>query len=407
MICSSCLASTIAGKLEMSIACSIPRDYRYLNEFFKKLKLDDGKGICSVCRRPIIQNEPSYAEGQTLIDNVIEEVGKVLTNKIVCCEQCDVGETYESFSHSLMKSCDDVEEFNESMNYLTKLKSSRSIEDLIGEYFDDDCWLPYLIDIAEKIYCPNCGNGSGENYDEKINYGVFDQYTEVYTKDDRTLFNSKFYGDEFDNPNEFIENICEQFSMDEISSIVENYNIGITIPEVLKLEQFIKTLFDSGFLYKLNADRLLYRARPIDSGKKYTPSEMWEPPIGMASRGRYNKAGWSVLYCSNSVIAVKAEVKKEVDSVYSIGKFLVNESMILFPINAVFAGAYADYISKKESPSKKEYVLTNLVSSICQRVGYNGIVYCSVREKDYLNYALFCTFTKGKELDCIDVFSES
>ena len=96
-----------------------------------------------------------------------------------------------------------------------------------------------------------------------------------------------------------------------------------------------------------------------------------------ASQDRYNKASVSVLYIANSIDAVKA-----VNEIYSIGKFMINTALKCFPINTVFSGAYADFVSKEKSIDKHEYILTNLISPTCEKLDMMGLHIILLRKKN-------------------------
>ena len=85
MLCSSCLSKTPLGKFENNIVCVHPRDEIYLKSLFNKAMTIHLDGRCSACNRLIDVVETAYAEEDDLIELIIEEVGALLTSKIVCC----------------------------------------------------------------------------------------------------------------------------------------------------------------------------------------------------------------------------------------------------------------------------------------------------------------------------------
>ena len=408
MLCSSCLSDTLLGKFEKNIACVNPRDDASLKELFDGAMTIHLEGRCSVCNRSIVVGETAYIEENDLIELITKYVGALFTSKIVCCEQCETGDFFSMYRHSVLKSCDDKEEELAVLNDLRRLETSECIEDLISDYFSDDSWLDYYQQIAMNMYCPNCQNGSGIDYDEKIDYGTFDQYTEIYTQIDQNEFNHIFFGDALLPSDDYIDRICNRFTLEELSQIVNDYLDGKSMsPIIQQLEKYIASLFNLGLFVELSPNRVLYRTRKHEENiAGYSSDDLWEAPAGKALQGRYNKANVSVLYIANSIDAIKEEVPRGENEIYSIGKFLINTALNCFPINAVFTGAYADFISKKKSTDKREYILTNLVSPMCEKIGYDGIAYYSTQKKEYVNYAIFCKYTRGKELSCIDTFEE-
>ncbi len=408
-VCSSCLTDSLMGLFEKDVIKCNPRESFHIEKVYQKIILRDKQVKCVVCGRRIAKQETTFDMNEIELQ-VLSQIGKMLSNKICCCSECDIGELYNSYRWSRYKMCEDDEEREEAERELSQLDTSETIEDLFWNYFEDDKWIDYTPSIFSKVSCPNCGKGSGENYDDKIDYGTLDKYSEVYTKSDVKKFNALFYGDQEDSLKNLLENIANKFEYDEIREITQDYLDGRNNSSLIfSMEEYIKTLFDDKFGYLLNKGRVVYRARSMRSSKKYSKDNMWEPPSNVATQGRYNEKGISVLYCSNSINVIKCEVHNEGYG-YAIGKFLVKEGRFLFPIDRVFSEKYAEYIiaedNKENIEVKKSYLLTNLVSAICRNCGYDGIVYLSVKNPRFVNYALFCNYTRGREIDCIDVIKE-
>lgn len=408
MLCSSCLSETLYGNFEKKIVCETPRDNAYLKKLYSEAMTTHLAGHCSVCNRLIDVDETAYKDENDLLKLLIENVGTLFTSKIVCCELCGTGDFISMYRHSLLKLCEEQKEESAAINELSRLETSESIKTLIDNYFFDDSWLDYYKQIAMNMYCPNCQNGLGIDYDEKIDHGTFNLSTKIYTNIDENRFNHIFYGDKLLPPDNYVDHICNKFTLTEVETIVNNYLAGKSeSPIIQHLEKFIDSLFSLKLGVELSPKRVLYRARThTDNTTGYSSANLWEAPAEKASQGRYNQASVSVLYVANSINAIKAEVPRKSNEIYSIGKFMINTPLNCFPINAVFTGPYAEYISKKKSPSKREYILTNLISPICKKIGYDGIAYYSIQNNKYVNYAIFCKYTKDKDLKCIDTFEE-
>lgn len=407
MICASCLANTLMGKFENSIVKGEPRDSVYFNCAIKNVMQKSNGGICSSCGRRLEYGESCYKEND-VVEHSVNQVAKMLTSKVSCCTLCGIGVIYDDYSWSLRKSCEDEEEREKTEEELEYLNTAESIEDLFWHYFDNDCWCQLIPEIAKRMYCPNCGNGSGIDYDDKVDYGSFDQYSEIYTKKDERRFNKCFYGDECFDPDDELEKIVDSFTYDELRSITDDYlNDIVNSSGIRKLEKYIGSLFKDEFWYTLSKDRIIYRSRAKEKSKHYY--DMWEPPAGMAYQGRYNEKGISVLYCSNCIDATKVEVTDKGYG-FAIGKFLIKKEMLLFPVENVFLGNYAEFVISSGGPltkkGKKSYLMTNLISAICRKNGYDGVVYSSVKRNEFTNYALFCKYDRGRELSCIGVFDE-
>lgn len=407
MICASCLAKKLVGSFERCVVKKSPEDYVFLNDTFTELSRYTDGDVCTECGQTIAENEVCYDE-ELMVNETAKNVGKMLTQKICCCEQCGAGTVIDDYGWALRKSCIDDEEREEAEKELSRLTTSEPLEDLFWDYFEDDCWIDQLSIIASNTYCPNCLNGYGIDYDDKIDYGELNQYTEVYTKSDLDDFNKKFYGEEEDeSPERLLEDIVNSFEYEEIRKMVEDYISGEKVlPTLSKLEKYINKLFEEKFFYVLSEGRLVYRARPNEKLELFQTTDMWEPPNDKATQGRYNEEGASVLYCANCIDALRLEVKDK-GSGYTVGKFEINKDMLLMPINRIFSGEYAEYVISEDltdtPKGKKSYLLTNLISLMCKKAGYDGVAYTSVKCDQYVNYALFCKYTRGKEISCIGV----
>ena len=79
-------------------------------------------------------------------------------------------------------------------------------------------------------------------------------------------------------------------------------------------------------------------------------------------------------------------------------------------MNWIFSGKYAEYVVSDDEietiKGKKSYLLTNLISAICEHVGYDGIVYLSTKDENFVNYALFGNYIKGKEITCVGIINK-
>ena len=241
MICASCLVNTLVGSFERSVVINEPNNSEFINETINNLSSQVYSRKCDHCGRRFKKNETKYDE-QDVINQVVSHVGDMLTDKILCCSQCGTGTTFEDYSYSLIRMCEDAEERKEAERELARLNTSETIAELYWNSLDGDEWLEYLPQIASCISCPNCGNGSGENYGEKIDYGTFDEYSEIYTKSDVDRFNDLFYGEEDETPDQVLENIIDTFTYEEIRQITEDYIQGKTNSTLItKLEKYIKS----------------------------------------------------------------------------------------------------------------------------------------------------------------------
>lgn len=122
--------------------------------------------------------------------------------------------------------------------------------------------------------------------------------------------------------------------------------------------------------------------------------------------------GTSVLYCSNDKSILEKEVPIKEDDIDIKKRILVkivsNRILNLFPINYIFGKdeKFNGLISEKdndfsETVIKKHYIICNIVSAICSKIEYDGIVYKSVKSGEYINYAIF-NVKEDEDLEIID-----
>ena len=206
------------------------------------------------------------------------------------------------------------------------------------------------------------------------------------------------------------------FSIEELNDLKNDYiNNKIYIsrnPYFCKLENRIRKWFkDDKFIYKMSKDRLLYRTRVVDKDKIVHKEDLWAPPAEFANQGRFNDIGTSVLYCSNDKSILEKEVPIKEDDIGKKKRILVkiisNKVLNLFPINYIFGKdeGFNGLISDDGNDFtaaviKKHYIISNIVSAICCKIGYDGIVYKSVKCGEYINYAIFNV--KKEDLEIID-----
>jgi hypothetical protein len=141
---------------------------------------------------------------------------------------------------------------------------------------------------------------------------------------------------------------------------------------------------------------VLFRARPDDCSI-HGWEEMGPPPVGRAPDGRYNRAGESVLYLSNSEEGVRLEVPP--------GRICIQQYVIYAPplriadlgsegvsnlLHAVFDLAERARVQGRSGPAT--YAFSNyLARSIC-RCGFDGFMVPGVRGSSSIRYYNFVFF---------------
>jgi len=414
MICSNCDKYRLLLYFEEYIVSNMPTVYEAIESIYEAcIDTADEDFECDECGSKIVKGESYIEEDDEFSEIIFWYMAEQIMDNIACCEQCGDGENIQGLYPSI-KSCfsdedDDPEAIFESFN------TASTIEDVMNSIFAgrEDLWELYYKEIVDFVQCPNCDNGSGLNYDDKIDYGRFDLYTEVYTQEDIDQFNHDFYGDELEKVKIEISELAQNFSLEELvvfkNEYIQNKTYVARNPLFFRLEVFIRELLTQKKYYVLSKNRLLFRTRTSPTEKQLTKEELWEPPYANASHGRYNDIGVSMLYCANNKEVVKKEIPLPCGHEYNIAKFIVHEPMLLFPINHVFGGEFAGLIDEAVPADqqnllfKQQYILSNIVSAICFQVGYGGIVYRSTKDNVSIDYALFCKYKKGEDIEVLNV----
>ncbi|WP_340010268.1 RES family NAD+ phosphorylase [Paenibacillus sp. FSL H7-0690] len=173
--------------------------------------------------------------------------------------------------------------------------------------------------------------------------------------------------------------------------------------------RFHKELEEGRILYKLDeygTHTLLFRGRnrKSDLNPAYTSTDMWAPPSGYSSHGRYNSIGVPVLYLADDKAAVPYEIHTAHDEDVDIGTFQLERNLLLFDIgefNNEFEGFVAD--TRIESRQlKHSYLIPNFIGACCNYLGYDGVIFKGTRGHDlhYTNYGLF-NYKDGEDLSIV------
>lgn len=189
--------------------------------------------------------------------------------------------------------------------------------------------------------------------------------------------------------------------------MIENPLLAFKHPAGQKIYSVLKSHFDTEDCIHLEKGVTLYRGRnrKVDA-TKLTADQLWNPPKGNSSHGRYNLIGTSVLYCTDKVEGIPLEIHPGHDDTVDIGVFQNRKEFKL--LNIVFFQNFSGFFSEKNIDTKtlKEvYLLPNFIRDCCSEIGYQGVKYRGVHDNDgYTNYAFF-NFTK-EDFRVVNVYSK-
>lgn len=411
MICLNCEEYEILIKLEEWIVIKNPMDYQNIIQgiFSYNTDISDEDFECENCGFPVKKGE-SYFSNDSFHDEIYEFIGQKIMDKINCCKECGEGEDIQSMFSSIKSIFSEPDDKPEEI--IDSLDTASELESILTSYFDElgFSWEDIFEEIVKYIECPNCGNGSGIDYSCQLDNGSFELWTEVYTTDDIKRFNHNFYGDDYDFK-VIVEELAYKYSLDELKKLkndyIRNKEYISQNSTFIKLEKNIVDLFQNEKFYTLSEKRLVFRTRTAPLETKLSNDELWEPPYQKAKQGRYNGIGTSVLYCSNNREGAKQEVPLPDEYEHNIAKIIINKPMRLFTVDYIygreFNGLIDETISDDTHCFKEKYIIGNIISAMCSKNGFDGIVYRSTKDKKSINYALFSNYKKDIQLKILDV----
>ncbi|CEQ26141.1 hypothetical protein [Paraclostridium sordellii] len=298
------------------------------------------------------------------------------------------------------KENDEWEELWEKYHTCTELQELICDSSLIDEEYYDL--------VIDSIRCPNCGNGGDAYNKDNIDHERFGQDSEVYTKNDIELFDEKFYGD-YPSIKQYLKLIDETIKIDELEKFKEEYIANPVLiyktPVFKIIYSKLEEVYNKKQYILLYPSKRLFRVRLNTSQKLYKKEQMWNPSNNKSSQGRYNCYGKSVLYCSNNIEILRKEVPVNKGEEQNFVVFRLLKPMSVLPVDLIF-DEFDGFIkddSVDNSSLKKKYIITNIVQIICEKIGYNGVAYKSVKDNRYVNYAIF-NFKKDIDIEAIKVF---
>jgi hypothetical protein len=344
---------------------------------------EDGKYTCSLCDNDLELEDyftDSKVDYEEFIKKSVKRIGELLSTKVENCNKCPDGEILESF-HATMNKEDGTN------NY-----TGTTFWDYLGDYGIYDSSLKEK--VLKQIHCSSCGYGA------------------IYEKDDQRMFElddkviskqeiNDFFGDDYGLDIEKLNNVAMNYGIELTSNEIEDFIIQISENPMLaylqktgmKLYHLFKEILKNDNVYILEIGTKIYRGRNRKKDEdKFSPNQLWCPPVGNAGHGRYNLIGIPVLYCSDTTNGIPYELNPVSNDYIDIGTFQIHKPFKLLDITEIFNEEFGEYIGSINYESKKlkmGYLFTNFIKDCCASLGFNGIRYSGVGKGDYSNYALF------------------
>lgn len=144
----------------------------------------------------------------------------------------------------------------------------------------------------------------------------------------------------------------------------------------------------------VNEDEIFYRARINKFGDNhaYTKAEINMPPLSVIQNvGRVNPKGIAYFYLANNVETAISEVRPEISSRVTVGKFrLKNKKRVLeFDSSASISGNICEKLNSSDISDFMGYLL----------LGFNRPVFGDNKDLEYLPYQYFAEYCKRRGLD--------
>ncbi|WP_394542158.1 hypothetical protein [Priestia aryabhattai] len=363
----------------------------YVEDLEKLVEINEFKPydhtICSVCERELDYEEyfiPSDKES-LLTEAVSIMLGEEISRYIPYCSNCEI-----------VKELEEVNNISANEVGRKLYSEGKNVHEFLKEHFvTSDC----TSHIIPFLNCNCCGYGY--NSDSKgWDKGSFDSRFAIYTENE---------------VNSFLE-----IDMEEWSGFAEKYQIYIKRFELTnflsflkkspmlalnhlvgkKLYELLSAMYKSMDYITLN-NEILYRGRTRNMGSKvYKPQEMWNPPFGVSSHGRYNIVGTSVLYLTDNQNFIPYELHYTTSQELDVATIEVITPIKVLDLSYLI-GDFGKFLSQNPQSGnimKLEYLLTNFISECCKDIGFHGIKYKGVKEGDYNNYAIL-NYEAGKDLE--------
>ncbi|UHA73448.1 RES domain-containing protein [Paenibacillus sp. 481] len=347
---------------------------------------------CSICCEDLQYDDYFVVEEkeEQLVKAISEMLGNEISTYIHYCSRCDiVNELFEANKMSVI-------EIGEK-----KYDEGLSITKFLEEHFIPSQYVKHIIPY---LSCGCCGFGYHKE-SKTYHKGNFIQSFRVLSNDHISAFLDIDLSDWINYAEKYHIYLRDFEVQSFLSFLKKNPLLAYKHPVGARFYELFDAMLKEGDYFTLDIGTQLFRGRtrPIGS-KKFERTEIWEPPFGVSSHGRYNIVGTSVLYLSNHKEYIPYEVNYNNDQELDVALFEVKKPLKILDLSNLLGdfGRFLSQSSKDRNILKFEYLLTNYISACCLDVGFNGVKYKGVKEGNYENYALL-NYQHGIDLEIISL----
>ena len=297
--------------------------------------------LCLYCNEEISIGESYFKDEKNFVEfqnKAVLAIADSLSKQIEFCSHCK-GIDIESYTYKFTK----VEEYGTETFFL-----GIDLEDFLRCHY-----ISYSLKelVIKQLECQYCNYGR-EPYHPKHNPngGHFEIKDRFYSQNDI----DSFYGldaKEFSKLAHGIE--LHNHELDDFKDyIFLNPLLAYRHEAGIKIFNILKKHYDKEQFTLIKKGTSLYRGRKrkIDA-KEHTMEDLWNPGEGIASHGRYNSVGTSVLYCSDTESSIPYEIHTSPDDVVTIAEMFVKSDLKLLDVSALFKG-FEGFINPDSLDSK-------------------------------------------------------
>nr|WP_275900761.1 RES family NAD+ phosphorylase [Paenibacillus periandrae] len=351
---------------------------------------------CTCCNEDIIEEDSYFI--LTIEDDILNDIADQVGADIGGCTYCE-GEERGHFVHAFN---------NDPHDPSSRMEQPEGIT--LSEYFFDK-------DVPEELYqllcthiqCP-CGHGRDAYNNDNSNRGIFEIDDDIYTKRDV----ADYWGFQYEEFCAFSQSYGVTIEKDDLNNFrtyLSRYPmLALKHPVGKAIYQTLEKHFEARDFSLLTPKvGTLYRGRTRkrDTPTVLTKEQMWAPPQGHPQHGRYNSIGVPVLYVADRLDAIPYEIHPTHEDVLDIGEFqILRKELHLFDLGSfdpTFQGFFNE-MNEETKILKQAYLLPNFIGTCCSFIGYHGVRYEGVHDKEltYTNYALF-NIEPGVDIQVRDV----
>jgi RES domain-containing protein len=323
---------------------------------------------CPNCNEELALGDLVVPQREKFRQELVAAVGHAISEaEIAECQYCNSGQIWYEYGHG------------DSMN----LKD-------IGELLDDYGVPEDLYDdVLRELRCSNCQSRFG---------GTDEPYVTA-----RDLHN--WYGD--------LEDVLVRtFGLERwdtrafVNWLIKYPMLGLSHDIGQKIHNTIRAKTIPGFM-QLSPGQVLYRARRRDvseTPQRFEESQMWAPPLGKASHGRFNPIGVPVLYLADSPKTCVAEIGGDEESAVDMAEFVLLEAATVWDLRKTDLLEFVSALSQVEKADPGDYAFSNFLSQCCSAADVSAIVYASVKRPKGVNTA-FLNYVRNRTLGVRAVFT--